>query len=90
MSPAFISVIVDQLPNVEITFDKLHVVAHASKALNATRRIEKQRDPDLKGWGLRWNLLKNPDSLGPAQRADLDVLLVSFVGKRTARDWMCR
>ncbi len=88
MSPAFISGVAEHLPNAEITFDKFHVVAHASKALDATRRIEQRSDPDLKG--LRWTLLKNPGSLGPVQRADLDALLANVVGKRTARAWMYR
>ncbi len=88
MSPAFISGVAEHLPNADITFDKFHVVAHASKALDATRRIEQRSDPDLKG--LRWTLPKNPGNLGPAQRAELDALLANVVGKRTARAWMYR
>ncbi len=61
---------------------------HASKALDATWRIKQRSDPDLKG--LRWTLLKNPVSRGPAQQADQDALLANVVGKRTARAWMYR
>ena len=67
MSPAFIKGVGQSLPNARITFDKFHVVAHASQALDKTRRIEQKTDPSLKG--LRWALLKersNPiPALGP-------------------------
>jgi hypothetical protein len=46
-----------------ITFDKFHVVAHASAALDQTRRIEQRRDPSLKG--VRWTLLKDRQRLLP-------------------------
>src|SRR5579864_52098 len=38
MSPAFIKGISDHLPNAKITFDKFHVIAHASQALDEMRR----------------------------------------------------
>jgi transposase len=47
MSPAFIKGVARQLPNARITFDKFHVVAHASAAVDQTRRIEQTRRPDL-------------------------------------------
>src|SRR6516162_10118429 len=52
MSPAFIRGVADHLPRARITFDKFHVVAHASAALDQTRRLEQRSDPSLKG--LRW------------------------------------
>ena len=88
MSPAFIKGSAEHLPNAEVTFDKFHVVAHASKALDETRRIEQRLDPQLKG--LRWTLLRNPGSLSPGWRADLDALGAQVAGKRTARAWLCR
>src|ERR1700745_1125533 len=48
MSPAFIRGVADHLPKARITFDKFHVVAHASAALDHTRRLEQRRDPSLK------------------------------------------
>ena len=48
MSPAFIRGVADHLPQARITFDKFHVVAHASAALDQTRRLEQRRDPSLK------------------------------------------
>jgi transposase len=67
MSPAFIKGVTEHLPNARITFDKLHVVAHASTAVDQTRRLEQKTDPDLKG--LRWALLKDRDRLPASQRA---------------------
>ena len=88
MSAAFIKAVAENLPNAAVTFDKFHVVALASKALDATRRLEQRLDPALKG--LRWTLLKKPESLTPAQRAGLDALVKQVVGRRTARAWLYR
>jgi transposase len=88
MSPAFISGVEKYLPNARITFDKFHVIAHASDAVTTTRRIEQKVDPDLKG--MRWTLLKNRDKLCKEQRDDLDTLLAQYTTRRTARAWLYR
>jgi transposase len=88
MSPAYIRGVTDHLPNAEITFDKFHVIAHASTALDKTRRIEQKRDPELKG--LRWALLKDRSRLNSQQQADLDALIAHLTTKRTARAWLYR
>ncbi len=88
MSPAFISGVEEHFPNAQITFDKFHVIAHASEALTETRRLEQQLDPTLKG--LRWVLLKDRTKLAGAQRAELDTLLAHMTTKRTARAWQYR
>jgi transposase len=88
MSPAFIKGVMESLPNAEITYDKFHVIAHASVALDQTRKIEQKHDPDLKG--LRWHLLKDRSRLNRKQRADLDALTAQLTTKRTARAWMYR
>lgn len=88
MSPAFIKGVTESLPHAEITYDKFHVIAHASAALDQTRRIEQKRDPDLKG--LRWHLLKDRSRLNTEQRADLDALTAQLTTKRTARAWLYR
>jgi transposase len=49
MSPAYICGVQVQLPNAKITFDRLHVIAHASQAVDETRRLEQKLAPDLKG-----------------------------------------
>lgn len=67
MSPAFIKGVTGHLPQARITFDKFHVIAHASTALDKTRRIEQKTDPSLKG--MRWKLLKDRRRLKPESRA---------------------
>jgi len=88
MSPAFIKGCRDHLPEARITFDKFHVVAHASQALDETRRLEQKTTPDLKG--LRWTLLRNYADLGATARAELDALLARLTTRRTARAWVYR
>jgi transposase len=88
MSPAFIKGVNDYLPNAEITFDKFHVIAHASSAVDEMRRLEQKTDPALKG--MRWILLKDPSNLTIAQKVALDVLTAQCTTKRTARAWQYR
>lgn len=88
MSPAFIKGCAEHLPHARITFDKFHVIAHASHALDLTRRAEQKRDPSLKG--LRWTLLKDRGGLNASQQADLDALVAKMTTKRTARAWTYR
>jgi transposase len=88
MWPAFIRGVEDQFPNAQITFDKFHVIAHASEAIDKMRRLEQRADPSLKG--LRWVLLKDRSKLKRSQRAELDELLTHMTTKRTARAWLYR
>ena len=88
MSPAFIKGVTTHLPEARITFDKFHVIAQASSAVDKTRRQDQKTDPDLKG--LRWALLKDRSRLSDAQRADLDALVAKVTTKRTARAWLYR
>ena len=88
MSPAFISGVSEHLPNAQITFDKFHVISHASEAIDQMRRIEQKLDPGLKG--KRWVLLKDRAALSAAQRSELDQLLAKMTTTRTARAWQYR
>jgi transposase len=88
MSAAFIKGVTEHLPKPRITFDKYHVIAHASTAVDKTRRLEQKTDPSLKG--LRWALLKDRQRLSPSQRADLDAFTACVTTKRTARAWLYR
>ena len=85
MSPAFISGVSKHLPNAQITFDKFHVIGHASAAVDKMRRIEQKTDKSLKG--MRWTLLKDTAKLKPEAAADLDALIARMTVKRTARAW---
>lgn len=86
MSPAFIKGVSQELPNARITFDKFHVVWHASTAVDKMRRIEQRTDKSLKG--LRWSLLKDRSRLKPEAAADLDALIARMTTVRTARAWL--
>ena len=88
MSPAYILGVTEHLPNARITFDKFHVVAHASAAVDAMRRLEQRTDPSLKG--LRWTLLRDRHKLSADSRAELDTLIAQVASKRTARAWVYR
>jgi transposase len=88
MSPAFIAGVTAHLPNARITFDKFHIVAHASAAVDKIRRLEQRTDPALKG--LRWTLLRDRDHLSDEGRAELDALIAAAATKRTARAWLYR
>ena len=86
MSPAFIAGVSQHLPNARITFDKFHVIGHASTAVDQMRRIEQRTDKSLKG--MRWTLLKDTAKLKPEAAADLDALIAKMSVKRTARAWV--
>jgi len=86
MSPAFITGCTQYLPNAQITFDKFHVIWHASTAVDKMRRIEQRTDKSLKG--MRWSLLKDRSKLKPEAAADLDALIAKMTTVRTARAWL--
>ena len=86
MSPAFIKGCGEAFPNARITFDKFHVVWHASTAVDKMRRIEQRTDGSLKG--LRWSLLKDRSRLSAEAAADLDALIAKMTTVRTARAWL--
>ena len=88
MSPAFIRGVREHLPNAQITFDKFHLIAHASEAIDKMRRIEQKLDQSIKG--KRWVLLKDRAALTVAQRSELDRLLAKMTTTRTARAWQYR
>jgi transposase len=85
MSPAFIKGVTEHLPDARVTFDKFHVIWHASTAVDRMRRVEQRTDKSLKG--LRWALLKDRTRLAPAAAADLDALIARMTTVRTARAW---
>jgi transposase len=86
MSPAFTKGCGEAFPNARITFDKFHVVWHASTAVDKMRRIEQRTERSLKG--LRWTLLKDRSRLSAEATADLDALIAKMATVRTARAWL--
>jgi transposase len=85
MSAAFIKGVTQELPNARITFDKFHVIAHANKAVDRTRRIEQRTEAALKG--MRWALLKDSARLGTQASAALHHLTHAPRLTLTARAW---
>jgi transposase len=68
MSTAFISGIGEHLPNATMTFDRFHLAAKLSEAVDAVRRAEVTTRPELKH--TRWLWLKNHASLSAKHRAN--------------------
>ena len=89
MSAAYIKGVSEHLPNAQITFDKFHVIAHASAAVEKTRRVEQRTDPELGAQlkGMRWTLLKDVSSLKPEAGAALYALITAPRLTMTARAW---
>jgi transposase len=89
MSAAYIKGVGGHLPNAQITFDKFHVIAHASAAVDKTRRVEQRGDPELGAHlkGMRWTLLKDVFSLKPEAGAALHALITAPRLSMTARAW---
>ncbi len=69
MSPAFISGAKSYFPNVEITYDKFHVMKIINAAVDETRRKEQRTVTDLKGSRYSW--LKNEENLTEKQKETL-------------------
>jgi tryptophan synthase beta subunit len=59
------------------TFDKFQIIAHASGAVDKTRRIEQKTDLEVKG--PRWALLKDYGRLSASQQGDREALLAQLI-----------
>jgi transposase len=83
MSTAFIAGITEHLPHAQLTFDRYHLAAKLSEALDAVRRAEIATRPELKH--TRWLWLKNWSTLSIAQRRQLQQLMRPSAQLATAR-----
>ena len=83
MSAAFISGIGEHLPNATMTFDRFHVAAKLSEAVNEVRRAEVKTRPELKH--TRWLWLKNYSNLSAKQQGELHQLMRPSAKLATAR-----
>ena len=83
MSTAFISGITQHLPNATMTFDRFHLAAKLSEAVDAVRRTEVTTRPELKH--TRWLWLKNFSNLSVKQKAELHQLMRPSTQLATAR-----
>jgi transposase len=83
MSTAFIAGIGEHLPNATLTFDRYHLAAKLSEAVNQVRRTEVRTRPELKR--TRWLWLKNWSNLSVTQRRELHQLMRPSAKLATAR-----
>jgi transposase len=83
MSTAFISGIAQHLPNARMTFDRYHLAAKLSEAIDAVRREEVATRPELKH--TRWLWLKNHANLSVKQQGELHHLMRPSAQLATAR-----
>jgi transposase len=83
MSTAFISGIKTHLPNATMTFDRFHLAAKLSEAIDTVRRTEVATRPELKH--TRWLWLKNHANLTVKQQGELHQLMRPSAQLATAR-----
>jgi transposase len=83
MSASFQAGAATHFPQAEVCFDRFHVVALASTALDEVRRAEAKKEPQLKG--SRWSLLKRPADWTAKQTQTMHWLQRSTL--KTARGW---
>jgi transposase len=83
MSAGYIAGIGEHLPNAAMTFDRFHVAAKLSEAVDAVRRDEVASRPELKR--TRWLWLKNHSNLTDTQQAELYRLTRPSARLATAR-----
>jgi transposase len=88
MSPAFERGVRASLPGAYLTWDRYHLVSHATRAVDEVRRAEAKTRPELKGTRYVW--LKRPEHLTDKQAATLAALRSASVGLRTARAYRWR
>jgi len=72
MSPAYISGVVEHLPNAKIVFDKFHIVAQLNKAMDELRK-----EFDLLK-GHKYTVLYRYENLTAKKQNELDYLLMAF------------
>jgi transposase len=76
MSPAFISGVVEHLPNAQIVFDKFHIMAKLGTAMDDLRLGERKEFEELKGH--KYSVLYNYENLNQKKQEELDYLLMAY------------
>lgn len=80
MWPAYLKSVVEHAPEVDVVFDKFHIIKKMNEALDDTRRSLYREETELNKRdvikGLRWLLLKNKSNIdGANQKKQLDEAL---------------
>jgi transposase len=89
LSEAFLSGALEHLPDAEITFDRYHVKAQLTRAVDEVRRAERAEHGDLLKRS-RYLWLRNPTNLTDRQRDRLDELLRHPLKTARAYRWMLK
>jgi len=89
LSEAFLSGALEYLPEAEITFDRYHVKAQLTKAVDQVRRAERAEHGELLKRS-RYLWLRNPTRLTDRQRDRLDELLRHPLKTARAYRWMLK
>lgn len=89
MSEAFLTGALEHLPAAEITFDRYHVKAQMTKAVDAVRRAERAEHGELLKRS-RYLWLRRPENLTGRQRDRLDELLRHPLKTARAYRWMLK
>lgn len=76
MSPAYISGVMEHLPNAKIVFDKFHIMALLGKAMDELRKSERREFDMLKGH--KYTVLYRYENLSSKKKDELDYMLMAF------------
>jgi transposase len=76
MSPAYISGVIEHLPNAKIVFDKFHITAMLNKAMDELRKGERKEFEMLKGH--KYTVLYRYENLTAKKQDELDYMLMAF------------
>lgn len=76
MSPAYISGVMEHLPNAKIVFDKFHIMAQLGKAMDELRKGERKEFELLKGH--KYTVLYNYKNLSEQKQNELDYMLMVY------------
>ena len=76
MSPAFISGVMESLPDACMVFDKFHLVQLLNKALDEVRKKERKGNDLLKGH--KYTVLKKYEKLSMEKKSELDYVLMMY------------
>ena len=74
LSPAFISGIMENFPNSQITFDRFHVKKLLNEAMDEVRKLERKEHEILKNH--KYTFLKNQNNLTVRQKEERDKLII--------------
>lgn len=74
LSPTFISGIMENFPNAQITFDRFHVKKLLNEAIDEVRKLERKEHEILKNH--KYTFLKNQNNLTVRQKEERDKLII--------------